>query len=82
VEEVLLRHPEVADAAAVGRADADWQEAVTAVVVLEDGAEVSADELRRHCAAELAGYKVPRRFEFVDELPRTEAGKLARAALR
>jgi O-succinylbenzoic acid--CoA ligase len=82
VEEVLLRHPEVADAAAVGRADPEWQEAVTAVVVLEDGAEVSADELRRHCAAELAGHKVPKRFEFVSELPRTEAGKLARGALR
>ena len=43
IEEVLLRHPEVADAAVVGRADADWQEAVTAVVVLRDGAAVSAD---------------------------------------
>ena len=46
VEEVLLRHPDVADAAAVGRADAEWQEAVTAVVVLRDGAEVGAEELR------------------------------------
>jgi o-succinylbenzoate---CoA ligase len=82
VEEVLLRHPDVADAAAVGRADAEWQEAVTAVVVLEDGAEVSADELRRHCADGLAGFKVPKRFEFVAELPRTETGKLARGALR
>jgi O-succinylbenzoic acid--CoA ligase len=82
VEEVLLRHPDVADAAAIGRADAEWQEAVTAVVVLQDGADVSADELRRHCAEELAGYKVPKRVEFVAELPRTEAGKLARAALR
>jgi acyl-CoA synthetase (AMP-forming)/AMP-acid ligase II len=82
VEEVLLRHPDVADAAAVGRADAEWQEAVTAVVVLEDGAEVSADELRRHCAEDLAGFKVPKRFEFVAELPRTETGKLARGALR
>ncbi len=51
VEEVLLRHPAVADAAAVGRADAEWQEAVEAVVVLRDGAEASPDELRRHCAA-------------------------------
>jgi o-succinylbenzoate---CoA ligase len=82
IEEVLLRHPGVVDAAAVGRADAEWQEAVTAVVVLVDGADVSADELRRHCAAGLAGYKVPKRFEFVAELPRTEAGKLARGALR
>ena len=82
VEEVLLRHPGVADAAAVGRADAEWQEAVTAVVVLRNGAEVSADELRAHCASELAGYKVPKRVEFVAELPRTASGKLLRRELR
>ncbi len=82
IEAVLLRHPGVLDAAAVGRADAEWQEAVTAVVVLRNGAEVSADELRTHCASELAGYKVPKRVEFVTELPRTESGKLQREALR
>jgi o-succinylbenzoate---CoA ligase len=82
VEEVLLRHPGVADAAAVGRADAEWQEAVTAVVVLRNDADVSAEELRSHCAAELAGYKVPKRVEFVSELPRTASGKLVRRDLR
>jgi O-succinylbenzoic acid--CoA ligase len=82
VEEVLLRHPLVADAAAVGRADAEWQEAVTAIVVPRAGASLDADELRRHCAAELAGYKVPKRFEFVNELPRSTTGKLLRRALR
>jgi O-succinylbenzoic acid--CoA ligase len=82
VEEVLLRHPDVADAAAVGRADAEWQEAVTAIVVPRTGAAVSADELRRHCADSLADYKVPKRFEFVSELPRTSSGKLLRRALR
>ena len=51
VEEVLLSHPDVADAAAVGRADPEWQEAVVAVVVLRDGVAVDAEELRRHCAA-------------------------------
>ena len=82
VEEVLLRHPGVIDAAAVGRSDAEWQEAVTAVVVLRDGASVSAEELRAHCAATLAGFKVPKRFEFVAELPRTASGKLIRRELR
>ncbi len=82
VEEVLLRHPGVAEAAVVGRADPEWQEAVTAVVVLRDDAGVGADELRSHCAAVLAGYKVPKRFEFVAELPRTGSGKVMRRALR
>jgi o-succinylbenzoate---CoA ligase len=82
VEEVLLRHSDVADAAVVGRADVEWQEAVAAVVVIREGADVSADELRRHCADSLAGYKVPKRFEFVSELPRTSSGKLLRRVLR
>ncbi len=82
VEAVLLRHPSVADAAAVGRADAEWQEAVTAVVVVRNGAEVSADDIRSHCAATLAGFKVPKRVEFVAELPRTASGKLLRRQLR
>src|SRR5919109_3278831 len=81
VEEVLLSHPDVADAAAIGRADAEWQEAVSALVVLRDGAAAGADELRRHCAESLAAYKVPKRFEFVSALPRTSSGKLLRRAL-
>jgi o-succinylbenzoate---CoA ligase len=82
VEEVLRSHPGVEDAAAVGRADPEWQEAVAAVVVLRDGASVSEEELRTHCATELARYKVPKRFEFVSELPRTASGKLLRRELR
>ena len=82
VEEVLRRHPAVVDAAAVGRADAEWQEAVAAIVVLRDGAGADAEELRRHCAGLLARFKVPKRFEFVAELPRTASGKLLRRELR
>lgn len=82
VEDVLVAHPDVAEAAVVGRPDPEWQEAVTAVVVLRDGAASSADELRRHCSRALAPHKVPKRFEFASELPRTQWGKLKRRALR
>jgi o-succinylbenzoate---CoA ligase len=82
VEEVLLTHPEVTEAAAVARPHPEWQQAVTAVVVLRDGARASADELRRHCAGSLSRHKVPKRFEFAPELPRTASGKVLRRALR
>lgn len=82
VENALLRHPDVLEAAVVARDDPEWQQAVTGVVVLKDGATVVAEDLRRHCADLLAGYKVPKRIEFAAALPRTPSGKLLRRALR
>lgn len=81
VEKALMRHPEVIDAAVVGREDPEWQQAVTAVVVVRE-AGVSTDDLRRHCAQILAPYKVPKRIELASALPRTPTGKLLRRALR
>ncbi|HEX2360102.1 MAG TPA: o-succinylbenzoate--CoA ligase [Solirubrobacterales bacterium] len=81
VEAALLEHPAVAEVAVIGRPDPDWQEAVCALVVRADGTEAGEEELRSHCSASLAPFKVPKHVEFVAELPRTAAGKLARAAL-
>jgi len=58
------------------------EQAVTAIVVLAEGSAVTPDDLRRHCAEFLAGFKVPKRVELASALPRTPSGKLMRRALR
>lgn len=82
VEDELMAHPDVEDAAVVGRPDPEWQEAVTAVIVLRPGAREDSEALRAHCVERLARYEVPKSFVFVPELPRTASGKLMRSVLR
>lgn len=85
IDAVLLTHPAVGDGSAVGVPDDEWGESVLAVVELRDGltpSERLADEIRAHCHERLAGFKVPRRVEFVDAIPRTDAGKISRHLLR
>jgi acyl-CoA synthetase (AMP-forming)/AMP-acid ligase II len=79
VEAVLRAHPRVADAAVAGRPDAVWGQVVAAWVVADGAAEA---ELDAWCRARLPAFKVPRRWSFVDRLPRNDGGKLLRRLLR
>ncbi len=79
VEDVLLEHPAVSDAAVHSLPDPEWGERIVATVVLRNGA--GAEELQAHCAQKLARFKVPKEIRFADQLPRTASGKLLRREL-
>jgi acyl-CoA synthetase (AMP-forming)/AMP-acid ligase II len=82
VESALSSHDAVLEAAVVGIPDAEWGETVHASVVLRRGRSTTVDDLARHCATVLPGYKKPRSIEIVDHLPRNPSGKLLRREIR
>jgi long-chain acyl-CoA synthetase len=82
VENAMAGHPAVVEAAAIAVPDDKMGERVHAVVVLAEGAAASEADLREHCRATVAGFKLPRTFEFTDALPKTAAGKVRKAELR
>jgi acyl-CoA synthetase (AMP-forming)/AMP-acid ligase II len=82
VEQALMFHPQVGDAAVIGVAHEKWGETVKAIVVLKDGAELTADELIEYSGTRIARYKRPTSVDFVAELPRLPSGKVNKIALR
>lgn len=82
IEAVLLTHPKVFEAAVVGVPDEEWGESLVGFFVPREGQEVSDEELIAFCREHLAGYKVPRRFHRLAELPRNPTGKVLKKELR
>jgi acyl-CoA synthetase (AMP-forming)/AMP-acid ligase II len=82
IENVLESHPDVFEAAAVGRTDRVFGEQVMAYVARSPGSKITVDELLDFCDERLADFKVPKYVEFVGELPRNPSGKIDKRALR
>ncbi|TFV55090.1 AMP-dependent synthetase [Geodermatophilus sp. DF01-2] len=82
VEDAVFSHPAVAEVAVIGIPDDKWGEMVTALVVVAEGEQVTAEEIIAHCRGRIAGYKIPKRVEFRDELARTATGKIQKFKLR
>ena len=82
VEDAVFSHPAVAEVAVIGVPDEKWGEMVTAVVVLAEGQQATAEEIIAHCRQRIAHYKAPKRVEFRDEIARTATGKIQKFKLR
>ncbi|MHA1270622.1 MAG: class I adenylate-forming enzyme family protein [Candidatus Helarchaeota archaeon] len=82
VEEVLFKHPKIADATVVGAPHEKMGETVRAIIVLKDGEEMTEQEVKDHVAQHMADYKVPRIIEFVKSLKKTATGKVLKKDYR
>jgi fatty-acyl-CoA synthase/long-chain acyl-CoA synthetase len=82
IEAALDHHPDIYEAAVFGIPDEEWGETVHAVIVAADGAALTDEEVQSYAREHLAGYKIPRSIEWIDELPKTGSGKVLKRELR
>ena len=82
VEAVYREHPSVKDAALIGMPDQTWGEVGLMIVILEDGQQVSMEDLKEFCSDKLARYKIPKKVIFTENLPYSPYGKVEKEKLR
>jgi fatty-acyl-CoA synthase len=82
LENILMAHPDVAEAAVIGVADDKWGERPLAAVVLRPGAEVTAEKLRAFMTEQIPRWQVPERWCFIPEVPKTSVGKFSKRTMR
>lgn len=82
IEEILVAHPDISEAAVIGVPDEEWGERLIAYVCLSKGAEVSVEDIQAHCRGCIASYKTPREVRYLDELPRNGSGKVVKQKLK
>jgi acyl-CoA synthetase (AMP-forming)/AMP-acid ligase II len=82
VEDVLSRHPDVSEVIVIGTPDPKWGEQVMAIVVRKQGSHVTEQTLIEYCKEQVSAYKVPKKVEFRESLPKTPYGKYDKKAVR
>ncbi|MHA2044312.1 MAG: acyl-CoA synthetase [Candidatus Thorarchaeota archaeon] len=81
IEEILYKHPQISESAVIGVPDEKWGEAGKAFIVLKSGESLTEDEIRKHFDGKLARFKIPKFYEFREDLPKSAAGKILKREL-